>query len=223
MEDLCAIVVDDLSIWQTLLLGLWIFCHLLHRLAGSSTEFLRHAFLDTLGANGNPREEGTHGCEVRVGSSSFDDSGAGPATDPGETSGSEGSLIPSLLDELVRERIWPVLVNPLSILTLLDLRHLSTSWNRFVGGTLEWNALTFMWLDWTGYYRYILQHGMVRQSPIQRLWFELANFRYLIAQGIDEIESRVRFSRMKARSMPFYVSIEDCPPSMDDCPEYYDL
>jgi hypothetical protein len=155
MEDLCAMVVNDLSIWQTLLLGLWIFCHLLHKLAGSSAEFLRQAFLDTLGTNGSPHGEGTHDCEVGAGLSSFDDSGGVPVADPGESSGSGGSLIPSLSDELVRERIWPALVTPPSISMLLGLRHLSTSWNHFVGNTLEWNALSFMWLDSTGYYSYI--------------------------------------------------------------------
>lgn len=219
VEDLFAAFVDDLSVWQVFLLGLWIFSHLLHKLAGTSKEFLKRCFLDTSRESQPSGRVETFGCE----------SGAGPSsalcssdTSDG-ASRSRGVLIPSLPDDIVRDRVWPALVSSPSVSLLLNLRHLNTSWSRFVGGTLEWKALTFLWLDSPGYYSYILRHKIIGQTPNERLGFELANFRFLVCESMDEIESRVRCSRRQTGFLPFYVSGEDCPPCVGDCPEYYGL
>ncbi|KAG0573632.1 hypothetical protein KC19_VG195300 [Ceratodon purpureus] len=58
MEELCAVIVNGLSISQTFLLGLWVFFHLLHRLARSSADWLRRRFLDSFaGDNASVQRE----------------------------------------------------------------------------------------------------------------------------------------------------------------------
>ena len=105
MEDLFVAFVDDLSVWQVFLLGLWIFCHLLHRLAGASKEFLRRCFLDTSKEGRSSGQVETPGCEVRA--ESFSASCSNDTLELDRSLISRGVLIPSLWDGIVRDRIWP--------------------------------------------------------------------------------------------------------------------
>ena len=55
------------------------------------------------------------------------------------------------------------------------------------------------------------------------LRFEIENFRLLIIEDLEKIEFRIRYSSLSSRRLPSHVSTEDCPPSLDQCPEYYNL
>lgn len=50
--------LENLSVWQIFILGLWVFCSLLHRLAGSAKEFLKRCFL---AASDESRPRSSHG------------------------------------------------------------------------------------------------------------------------------------------------------------------
>lgn len=93
----------------------------------------------------------------------------------------------------------------------------------FVASTVEWGALVFVNLDTLGYFDYALQNQLDLLSSDQRLRLEIVDYRVLISEDMEEIESRVGFSRRQTRSLPFYVSASGCPPEVDDCPEYYEL
>lgn len=68
----------------------------------------------------------------------------------------------------------------------------------------------------------ILSRG-VELSLAERFEKELANFRVLVAENMGEIENRVRYSRLRERKLPFYITIDGCPPEVRDNLEYYSL
>lgn len=100
---------------------------------------------------------------------------------------------------------------------------MSVSWSRFVGTTVEWQALVFVHLDSAGYLRYAARNGLVCLSSTERLRGELANYRFFFAECMEEIEARVGYTRLRELSLPFYTSFEECLLDADVCPEYYGL
>lgn len=56
-----------------------------------------------------------------------------------------------------------------------------------------------------------------------RLAHEVAHYKILIVEDIEELINRVRFFGLRERSIPFYTITEDSPPDLDLCLEYYRL
>lgn len=110
-----------------------------------------------------------------------------------------------------------------SIPLLHRLRCISRPWNQFVMTTVEWNAWVFLGLDSRGYCRYVTSSDLDYQTFSQRFEREVAAFRFLMAEDFDELAARVRFFSSSTGRLPHYISLTDCPPSVDICPEYYGL
>lgn len=134
-----------------------------------------------------------------------------------------GTLISGLPDEVVKDKLWLILCRSPSVNLLLGLRSLSISWRNFVGDTLEWKVLNFLQLDAHGYNSFVLHHRTVWLTPNQRLLYELAHFRIVVSENMERIEDRIRYTRTRAKSVPVYVKLQDCPPYWSDCPDYYEL
>lgn len=219
VEDLCAFVTG-LSLWQTFLFSLWVLSLLLQKLADAASLPLWQWFVESLVSD----ESGSFGR-----SSAGDDCSRSFSNGDvdGELADDElicCDLIPSLPDQVVKEKVWPILVRSPSALKLLRLRHVSKQWNCFVGTTLKWNALNFILLDSSGCWKTTAHGGLDSFVPTQRLRFEMANYQFLLSEDMREIEARVRFSRFRlVRAVPFYVSIEGCPPDVEESPKYYGL
>lgn len=182
---------------------------------------LERWFLDSLGCE-EDRESGE--------ASSGDDS-TGDSTDEAgddalplsELVDPIGCLIPLLPDVVVREQIWSALMSPPSVPLLLRLRHVSKSWDSFVVTTVEWNVWTLVRLDSPGYLRYYAADRVSYRPFSQRFNFEIANFRFLVTEDMEEIAYRLRYLRLNRGVVPFYVSTEGCLPSFELCPKYYGL
>lgn len=134
-----------------------------------------------------------------------------------------GSLIPSLPDAVVEERVWPVLVRNPSVTQLFQLRQINSAWNRLVGTSLEWRALVFVLLDSPGYQQYVYRNRFRFLSVSQRLGLEIAHFRQVVEENMEEVENRIWFDGFKLDRLPSYVSLEGCPPCVEEDPGYYDL
>lgn len=207
--------VKNLSLWQTFLFLLWLSIFLLHKSTGSVLEYLESCFFDSL-ADDAPDSPESHPGDGNAGSSTVGERREVPEA-------GSSSLIPSLPDEIVQRHVWPRLVEPPSVQLLLHLRHLSLSWHRFLNTTLEWSTLMFLRLDWPGYLRCATLSREIIASMTDRYRDELTNYRILIAEDMVEVESRVRYTRLRERSMPFYVTLDSSPPDVMVCPEYYGL
>lgn len=133
------------------------------------------------------------------------------------------SLIPPLPDVIIKQIIWPMLMSQPSVQLLLLLRRVSRPWNQFVLTTLEWNSWTFIRLDALGYSRYAVVNRLIYCPFSQRFGFELAHYRSLVSENMEELASRLRYANFGRGTIPFYVSLEGCPPDLDLCREYYCL
>lgn len=203
--------VADLSLGQTFLFGLWVFCLFLQKLLDAASLLLWRCLVRTSVDEASKFFEVSHGgvdylclptCKVDKG---------------GVT---EGSLISALPDEVVKERVWPVLAGSPSL--LLRLRCASKQWNRFIETTVEWNALRFTLLD-SPEWKASVPSSIETAAFTQRVNFELAKYHTLLSEDLREIEIRVRYSRLGFRFLPYYVSLEGCPPDAEECPGYYGL
>lgn len=186
-------------------------------MTGLAAKFLENELLNSF------MSDEDHPLEETPGHENASHSAASSSSIVTSSAGAASSLIPCLPDVMVRDRIWAFLINSPSILLLLHLSQVNSSWRRFVERTPEWSSLVCVFLDSTGYLSSVTRHGLVRLPLAQRFSMELANYRSLIAEDMRDVEARVRFSRLQASGFPFYISIGECPPSVDECPEYYDL
>lgn len=215
MGIFCDLYADELTFSQALLFGLWTLCILVRRFADTAASVLKRRLLASLETDKfGGRDDPVPG-----------DAPSGFAESPLSVAAisSDGSLMPPLPDGIVRDRIWVALMSPPSVLLLLRLRHVSTSWSRFVATTIEWNAWVFVRLDSLGYCRYTVTGGLPCRPFSLRFCNEVENYRLLIFESMEEMASRVRFFRLRNGSFPSYVFPDGCPPDVDLCPEYYDL
>ena len=104
------------------------------------------------------------------------------------------TLLPPLSDELVLERIWPLLHKRLNISLLWRLRIVNRSWHRSVAQTLEWSALEVVRVDTPGLIRY-LDERRERRPPLR-----------------ERVEDE-----MKAISLLLYEKLEDFIPQSSCC------
>lgn len=210
IEDL-RVFITSLSLRQTFVFSLWVLSVLLEKVADTASSPLWQWFVSTL-VGDEPGSSGDSPVGGDCAHSSSDDDIEGSSGDCGPV----GSLIPSLPDQVVREGIWPILANSPSVLQFLQLRRVSRRWNSFISTTPEWNAVNFVELDSSGRWR-------ATSDGEQRLRSEIVNYRILLSEDMREVEARVRFSRLRLGTIPFYVSIEGCPPDAEESPEYYGI
>lgn len=222
--ELEAFVNEDLGLWQSFLLSLWVFALFLRKFANAAVELLGRWFLESLTEDEPLTSEGSSG---RGDDSDAPVDAALVACSSSSSSGRDlsvrGALIPALPDSVVRDEVWPMLMSSPTVSLLLPLRQVNLSWNRFISSTIEWSALTFILLDAPGYLNYAMQNRLLLLSRDQRLRLESLNFRVLASEDMNEIESKVAFARRQIGSLPFYISASGCPPELDECPEYYGL
>lgn len=197
VRDLCGFVSQDLLLWQGFLLFLWLSVLLVHRLSGASLEFLEEWFLSSF-----PENE-----PVPAGRSASDDGYFG---DPVDSRGSSisvpvddvGDLIPPLPDTLVQNHVWPLLADCPSVTLLVFLRSVNSSWCRFLETSVEWNALRFLHLDTPGFLECATTDGLPTITVAEQLLRELANYRVLLREDMEEIENRVRYLDMREKRLP---------------------
>ena len=120
--------------------------------------------------------------EVRV----FERSEQAPVVEVSKKVVREATLLPPLSDELVLERIWPLLHKRVNISLLWRLRRVSRAWKEGVGTTLEWAALEFVRIDSPGFTRYIDSRGERRPSLRERVEDELASFSQLLSEQLAD-------------------------------------
>lgn len=126
MRELGVFVDEELDLWQSFLLSLWVFALFLRKFVDAASELLERWFLDSLTENesrssgvspGRDRDFDAPVDAVSVEVPSL--SGSGDAL------GVDNALIPSLPDSVVRDAIWPLLVNPPTISLLQRLSQVS--------------------------------------------------------------------------------------------------
>lgn len=220
-RNLCEFIAHDLSLWQAFLLLLWLSVFVVHQLSSAVLGFLEQWFLDAF------VEDEAASSEQAVGEGECSDvpvdecRGESSAVSlHGQTNSGEG-LLPHLPDSLVRSHVWPVLVSHPSVSLVQLLRGVNSSWRRLLDTSVEWNTLRFLHLDSPGYVQYTTSNGQTIISSTERFLRELANFRVLMTEDMEELEYRVRYTSY--RTLPIYVSASECPPTVEDCPGYYDL
>ncbi|KAG0572494.1 hypothetical protein KC19_VG100000 [Ceratodon purpureus] len=201
ISGLQSVMSEDLSVWQTFLLVLWLICVCVNKVTGYAAALLERWLCESLNVEGDPsqRRPAEQASQVE-----FLPSGSSDV--PEETREVAGSLIPSLPDAVIEERVWPVLMRDPSVTQLLLVRSVSKAWRQLVEASLEWKVLSFVRLDSPRYRCYILQHRLRFLSVNQRLGFELGHFRVLVGESMQEIETRVRVPNFRARGFPSYVS-----------------
>lgn len=122
-------VIEDFTLWESVWFCLWTCSLFACKLARYAAGVLERWFLDSF------FEEDQQSVEVLadgpVGDSTGDVSISSELESPIKP------LIPLLPDEIVREQVWPILMNQLSVPLLLLLRHVSKSWNSFIVTTPE--------------------------------------------------------------------------------------
>lgn len=92
----------------------------------------------------------------------------------------QNALLPSIPDSVVMTVIWPRL--PLSASVLWQLQRVSRRWRRFVGRTLEWEALEVVRIDNRGY-KAAVRRGLPRASLNERLSFEHCFLQFCLVMG----------------------------------------
>lgn len=192
------------------------------KLAHLAARILERWFLDSLGGE---EEQGS--------GASFDDipagDSAGEAHDESssvtldEAVGAVGHLIPSLPNSVVRGEVRSSLMTPPLVQLLLLLRRVSKAWDSFVRTTIEWNVWTLVRLDTPDYLRYSPRDCMIYCSFHQRFSHELANYRLLVTEDMDEVACRLSYLRSGRGNLPFYISTDGCPPDFEICLEYYEI
>ena len=208
--------VIGLSFQQTFLLCLWVISLLVHKLVDAASALLWRWFVESLIAHFSspsdlPSVDG--GCVYFL-------TGGSEDWENTDSRSPLGTLIPTLPDGLVEERVWPMLAQYPELLPRLCC--VNRRWRSFVGDTLEWGALTFIVHDTPQLHD--PAPGDSGGSISARLWeSEVANYRFLLSEDLEEIEARVRYSGFVVRAVPFYVSIEGLPPDAEECPCFYDL
>ena len=107
-----------------------------------------------------------------------------------EEEGEERTLLPPLSDELVLERIWPLLHRKVNISLLWRLRRVNHAWRKKVAGSLEWGALEIVRIDAPGLTRY-LEERQERRPPLrERVEDELRAITVLISEDLAELSSQ---------------------------------
>lgn len=96
---------DELSVWQTFILGLWIFCLLLQKLIGTAAGLLEQYFLDSVVTSESSSSGRSCGRDVRSETSVDVGLDGDSFADLGEPTGRSGGLKPLLPNVVVRERI----------------------------------------------------------------------------------------------------------------------
>lgn len=216
-------VARDLSLWQISLLLLWLLALLLQRVSGAALSLLEEWLFDSLVDDVAESSVSPDGDDDCVDTPLDDDQVGVPTAESCTLTDSSSSLIPSLPNIIVQEHVWPHLVNPPLVPFLLQLRSVNLSWRHFMDTTVEWSTLKFLQLDRPGSYKSTVLSREAVISMTERYQDELANFRVLVAESMEDIEYRVRYARLGERRLPFYVTVEGCPPDVMDNPEYYGL
>lgn len=193
---------------------------LVQKFAREASQFLRCWFLESLG------DDESEGC----GESVFGGDSPRRLAEGDPVSSVSGglpvagdSLIPLLPDVVVRDGVWSALMVSPSVLLLYRLRCVSSPWKRFLITTVEWNVWVFMKLDSQDYCMYVVVRGLGYQPFSPRFEREVAAYKFLMAEDMEEIAFRVRFFRYSTWRLPYYVSLVECPPDVEISLEYYGL
>lgn len=181
IEALNAFVVD-MSIWQTFLFSLWVLNVLVQKFAAAVYLPLWLWFLDSLtcaevetGGESSVDNDSLHSSIEEV-----EEEHAGDDLD-------SSNLIPALPDQVVRERVWPVLMRSPSATQLFRLRCVSRHWSRFVDTTLEWNALGFIMLDMTISGKIVTRSDLGRLAASQLSRLEATSCPFLLSEDMSKI------------------------------------
>ncbi|KAG0585598.1 hypothetical protein KC19_2G024100 [Ceratodon purpureus] len=181
--NLHSLMSNDLSIWQALLV-VWLISVSIHKFSGAAVEILEQWFLNSFEEESSSQGEPAGlVAQTEAPSPLSDEVGE---DSPGAADKPLGSLIPSLPDAVVREQVWPVLVSNPSVTQLLHFWHINSSWSRFVGSTLEWKTLIFVMLDFPEYLQHVRQQGLIFLSATLRLGLEIAHYRLLVRESMEE-------------------------------------
>ena len=205
----------EFSLWQIVSLFLWLLALLVHKVSGAALEFLEGWYLSSFPEEeAVPSEHPEDDAPVHSGGSEASSSSPGCRS---------AELIPSLPNALVQDHVWPLLTDCPSVTLLIFLRSVSSSWRQFLETSVEWNALRFLYMDTPGYIRVASTSGQATETVADRLLRELNNYRYLLAESMEEMKDRLRYIRLRREGYPIYVATSGCPPDINDCPEYYGL
>lgn len=105
--------------------------------------------------------------------------------DRAETEG-QATLLPPLSDELVLERIWPLLHKSVNVSLMWRLRRVSRAWKKNVAVTLEWAALEVVRIDSPGYLRFLRDRRERRPSLQERVEDEVRSITVLLSESLVE-------------------------------------
>lgn len=105
------------------------------------------------------------------------------------------TLMPPLSDELVLERIWPLLHRKVNISLLWRLRRVNKAWREKVGGTVEWAALEMVRVDSPGFLKQIADRCEPRPSLRERVEWELESFIVLLSERIVSYSEQTELSQ----------------------------
>ena len=110
------------------------------------------------------------------------------------------TLMPPLSDEIVLERIWPLLHRKVNISLLWRLRRVNKAWREKVGGTVEWAALEMVRVDSPGFLKQIAERCEPRPSLRERVEWELEAFIVLLSERIVDYSEQMELSQSRVES-----------------------
>lgn len=108
------------------------------------------------------------------------------------------TLLPPLDDELVLNRIWPLLHKRVNVSLLWRLRRVNRSWRERVSTTVEWAALEMVRVDTPGFLRYLADRGERRPSLQERVESEVWAFKLLLSEHLWSVSGRPEMVQSRA-------------------------
>lgn len=99
------------------------------------------------------------------------------------------TLLPPLSDELVLERIWPLLHKRVNISLLWRLRRVNHAWKESVARSLEWTALEVVRVDIPGLIRYLEERRECRPPLRERVEDELRSISVMLSESLEDFAS----------------------------------
>ena len=100
------------------------------------------------------------------------------------------TLLPPLSDDLVNERIWPLLHRKTNISLLWRLRRVNRSWRENVAKSLEWAALEIVRIDAPGLVRYLENRRECLPSLRERVEAELRSIVVMLSEDLADYVPR---------------------------------
>lgn len=132
----------DLTHWQSFLFCLWTLGFFIRRFSCEAFQLVVRWLLESLGDDEDQFTKSASSGESSTSGQSGVVHDGQSSLGLGETSALEVSLVPPVPDVVVRESVWPALMNPSSVQLLLLLCNVNGPWSRFVVTTLEWSPWT---------------------------------------------------------------------------------